>query len=156
MRNFQGMVSVFPPVPMILISSLNFLGPEGLPIETLQVDFWVPGSQARADTAKYAGKSQFQEILVVTEEMAVLWATRAVQEMWGNGHTHESNILSVQFQRSWLISCCIQFSINPGCRISCGRLAQKLQSKPRTSRKHAMDNSNKSLSVLQYFLLFFI
>lgn len=94
MRNSREWLLFFPNSQWFFINSycFKFLGPEGLPIETLQMDFWVPNSQARADTVNYAGKSQFQEILAVTEETAILWATRAVQEMWGNGVTHKPNI----------------------------------------------------------------
>ena len=52
----------------------------GLPLDILQGDWWVPGSTARADLAKYSGKAQWQEILKVTPEVSLMWAQRAMQD----------------------------------------------------------------------------
>lgn len=54
--------------------------PVGIPLEILADDFWVPSSSSRYESAKYNGQQQFQEILTTSEETAVLWAQRAVED----------------------------------------------------------------------------
>lgn len=55
--------------------------PEGLPIEILTMDFWVPGSSVRMDAPEFTGKDQFRQILEVTSETTVLWVKRVIQEI---------------------------------------------------------------------------
>ena len=51
-----------------------------LPIDVLQQEWWVPGSTARAECAKFQGKDQFREILAPSVETTRLWVQRATQE----------------------------------------------------------------------------
>lgn len=51
-----------------------------LPIDVLQQDWWVPGSTARAECAKFQGKDQFREILAPSVETTRVWVQRATQE----------------------------------------------------------------------------
>lgn len=46
----------------------------------LQCEWWVPGSSTRAESAKYAGKSQYREILTITLDTCSLWITRATED----------------------------------------------------------------------------
>lgn len=52
----------------------------GLPLSLLQADWWVPGSTARAECAKFAGKPLFREILTTTQESCLTWIKRATQD----------------------------------------------------------------------------
>ncbi|CAL1173958.1 unnamed protein product [Cladocopium goreaui] len=70
----------------------------GLPLDILQNDWWVPGSTARADSAKYAGKSQWQEILNVTERITVMWGVRATQDFCRKVGKDSSNKMKKQAQ----------------------------------------------------------
>ena len=56
--------------------------PEGITLDILAQEFWVPGSSVRADAPQYQGKDQFQQILKADENTCVLWALRATQEIW--------------------------------------------------------------------------
>lgn len=52
----------------------------GVPLELLEKDFWVPGLTVRADSAKFAGKQQWREILNPTGASVLLWVCRLVKE----------------------------------------------------------------------------
>lgn len=52
----------------------------GLPIEVLQMEFWVPDTDVRSEHPRYAGKELFREILTCTNDLAILWATRACKD----------------------------------------------------------------------------
>ena len=56
--------------------------PEGITLDILAQEFWVPGCSLRADAPQYQGKDQFQQILKADESICVLWALRATQEIW--------------------------------------------------------------------------
>jgi hypothetical protein len=53
--------------------------PEGLTVDVLQSDFWVPQSTTRADSPQFRGKDVFREILTPTDETATLYAMRATE-----------------------------------------------------------------------------
>ena len=55
--------------------------PEGITLDILAQEFWVPGCSLRADAPQYQGKDQFQQILKADESICVLWALRATQEI---------------------------------------------------------------------------
>ena len=55
-------------------------GPPALPIDVLQLDWWVPGSSARAECQRYQGKPLFKEILSSTLEATKLWMSRAIED----------------------------------------------------------------------------
>ena len=52
----------------------------GLPLEILAQEFWVPGSQTRAEAPQFIGKDIFREILATTDAAAVLYAQRASED----------------------------------------------------------------------------
>jgi hypothetical protein len=66
--------------PQFPVTSQTSFFPAGLPLEILQSDFWVPGNTSRAESARYATKQQFQEILQTTEDSALMWAMRATKD----------------------------------------------------------------------------
>ncbi|CAL1131960.1 unnamed protein product [Cladocopium goreaui] len=51
----------------------------GITLDILALDFWVPGSCARADAPQYKGKEVFREILEVTEAVSILYVERVTQ-----------------------------------------------------------------------------
>ena len=53
---------------------------EGLPLEVLQQDWWVPGSTSRSEVGKFDGKMLFKEILKPTVETCRTWVSRATQD----------------------------------------------------------------------------
>ncbi len=65
----------------------------GLPLDILQHDWWVPGSTGRMEQPKFAGKSQWKEILTCTPETCLLWATRATQD-------HTMVVIAIEFFRT--------------------------------------------------------
>jgi len=54
--------------------------PPGITLDILALDFWVPGSCARADAPQYKGKEVFREILEVTEAVSILYVERVTQD----------------------------------------------------------------------------
>ena len=53
----------------------------GLTLEILGLDFWVPGSFSRAESAQFRGKELFKEILSPNDETALTYAKRAIEAM---------------------------------------------------------------------------
>ncbi len=49
---------------------------QGIPLDILQNDYWVPGSTTRADNAKFQNKPLFKAILTTTPETCTLYVTR--------------------------------------------------------------------------------
>lgn len=67
------------PIPWCWMFQSNNV--EGLPIDILTLDFWVPGSTARSDSTQYNGKPLFRQILDANEKSALLWVRRSIQEI---------------------------------------------------------------------------
>jgi hypothetical protein len=64
----------------IIFRVAMFLNLEGVPLELLQQDFWVPNVTARSECARYNGKALFREILRSTGETCVLWIARLTKD----------------------------------------------------------------------------
>lgn len=53
---------------------------QGIGLDILQSDHWVPGSTSRAENVKFQNKPLFKEILTTTPETCTLYANRATED----------------------------------------------------------------------------
>ena len=53
---------------------------EGITLDILASDFWVPDASARAEAPQFQSKKIFLEILKTSAATCLLWAKRATQD----------------------------------------------------------------------------
>ena len=53
----------------------------GVPLEILQPEYWVLGLTLRGDSAKFAGKPLFKEILATNGGTCTLWVRRLIKDI---------------------------------------------------------------------------
>lgn len=75
--DYSTVQSLIPPRPANLG---NRAAASGLPLDLLQGEWWVPGSTNRMESAKYAGKEFFKDILTTAQETCRTWIQRATQD----------------------------------------------------------------------------
>lgn len=69
-------------VGFLLVPPWSCCACEGVPTDVLQLDFWVPGCVSRSELDRYRNKPTFSEILRPSEEITMMYFSRAIEERY--------------------------------------------------------------------------